>query len=75
MFITGSSSNHFSESRDSVGSVQKYFPSFKVIYYDLGLTEDQVAEVCAHVLSQNVTHKVVYCQRGLADGTSDRGTC
>ena len=43
--VTGASSNHFRESVDAVASVQTNLPTRKIIYYDLGLTQAQIAQV------------------------------
>ncbi|ELU10891.1 hypothetical protein CAPTEDRAFT_199391 [Capitella teleta] len=44
-FMTGSSANHFQESRDAVASIQKFFPDKHILYYDWGLYSRQVEEV------------------------------
>ena len=43
--VTAVSSNHFEESKDMIGSIQKYLPQSKILFYDLGLTEAQRLEV------------------------------
>ena len=43
--ITGSSSNHFKESKDLVAGLQKFFPDKKIYYYDIGLRGHQVRQV------------------------------
>ena len=42
VFVTGASSDHYTESIDLVGSVQKYFPGQKIIFFDLGLEAKEV---------------------------------
>lgn len=39
MFVTGASDNHFSESQDVIGGIQKYYPDRKIFYFDLGLSD------------------------------------
>lgn len=41
-FVTGSSESHFDESKDAIASVQKHFPSKRILYYDWGLLPTQV---------------------------------
>lgn len=41
IFVTAASSNHYLESQDAIGSIQKYFHVKKIHYYDWGLTEGQ----------------------------------
>ena len=43
--VTGASRNHFRESVDAIASVQTNLPTRKIIYYDLGLAEAQIAQV------------------------------
>ncbi|KAK2186416.1 hypothetical protein NP493_201g04025 [Ridgeia piscesae] len=43
--VTGASSDHFRESVDAVASVQTNMPTRKIIYYDLGLTQAQIAQL------------------------------
>ena len=46
VFVTALDGSHFEESKDSIASIQKHLPAWhKVIFYDLGLTTDQVEEV------------------------------
>ena len=45
VFVTAASSNHFDESKDAVASVQTIMPKKKIIYFDLGLKEDQIKKV------------------------------
>ncbi len=45
VFATGSSKTHFEESKDSVASIQKQSPGKDILYFDLGLEEDQRQEV------------------------------
>ena len=39
VFVTGVSDNHFMESQDMIGGIQKYYPEMEIIYYDLGLSK------------------------------------
>ena len=39
--VTAASNNHYAESQDMIGSVQKFLPNTKLIVYDLGLTQKQ----------------------------------
>ena len=41
VFVTANSETHFKESLDLIGSVQKFFPSSRILYFDWGLTENQ----------------------------------
>ncbi len=43
--MTATSSNHFRESHNLIGSIQQEMPGAKVIIYDLGLIASQVTEV------------------------------
>lgn len=45
VFVLGSDTSHFKESRGAVHSVQKYYPKYKLIYYDLGLSGNENIEV------------------------------
>ena len=45
VFLTACSSNHFLESLDCIGSIQKHFPGYSIVYYDLGLSESQAQKV------------------------------
>ena len=45
VFVTAASDNHYLESQDAIASVQKFFPGYKIIYYDLGLKTSHVKEV------------------------------
>ena len=49
VFVTGASNNHFSESLDSIASVQNLMPGSPIIYYDIGLYSgwfsDQVSRI------------------------------
>ena len=44
-FITGSSSNHFEESKDLIASIQSVFPQKSIYYYDLGLNNEEIEQV------------------------------
>ena len=39
--VTATSSNHYTELQDLIGSVQKFLPRTNLIVYDLGMTEEQ----------------------------------
>jgi hypothetical protein len=52
-FMVGASSNHFDESIDAVALAQMHFPHHKIIYYDLGLTDEQRATVTSKSVSGN----------------------
>lgn len=39
--VTATSSNHYTELQDMIGSVQKFLPSTNLIVYDIGMTEEQ----------------------------------
>ncbi|KAI0238690.1 hypothetical protein LSAT2_010574 [Lamellibrachia satsuma] len=43
--VTGASSDHFNESIDSVASMQTNMPGKTIIYYDLGLTTTEIAQL------------------------------
>ena len=45
VFVTAASSNHFNEEMDAIASIQTLMPKKKVIFFDIGLTPDQIAKV------------------------------
>jgi hypothetical protein len=45
LFATAASDNHFKESLAAVARIQHLMPGHKILYYDLGLTEDQAKQV------------------------------
>ena len=45
VFVTGSSDNHFAESIAAVATARKLKPTWKVLYYDLGLNYWQIKQV------------------------------
>ncbi|ELU05791.1 hypothetical protein CAPTEDRAFT_193239 [Capitella teleta] len=45
VFVTAASANHFTESLDSIGSIQKHFPGSLILYYDWGLWPLQRQEI------------------------------
>ena len=47
--VTGASSDHFTESIDGVASMQTNMPGKKIIYYDLGLTPAEIAQVSKRI--------------------------
>ena len=51
VFVMAASSNHFDESVDAVASIQTIMPEKKIIYYDLGLKEEQIKEVVYEFVS------------------------
>ena len=52
VFGTAASSNHFEESLDAIASVQTYFPTVPLYYYDLGLEPHQINQVLKKCISQ-----------------------
>ncbi len=44
-FVTACSSNHFGEVRRLVSNLQTNFPRQKIVFYDLGLKEEQMTKV------------------------------
>jgi len=48
VIVTAASSNHYAESQDMIGSVQKFLPNTKLIVYDLGLTQKQKETLCRY---------------------------
>ena len=46
VFVTAASSNHFAESVDAIASIQTLMPEKKILYFDIGLKADQIAQVC-----------------------------
>ncbi|ELU05789.1 hypothetical protein CAPTEDRAFT_193237 [Capitella teleta] len=47
VFVTAASANHFTESLDSIGSIQKHFPGSLILYYDWGLRPAQRRQIQA----------------------------
>ncbi|KAI0239205.1 hypothetical protein LSAT2_010058 [Lamellibrachia satsuma] len=45
VFVTAASSNHFAESVDAIASIQTLMPEKKILYFDIGLKADQIAQV------------------------------
>ena len=45
VFVTAASSNHFLYTIKCIGSIQIHYPRHKIIYYDLGLNEDEIKRV------------------------------
>ena len=45
VFVTYSSRNHFEESVDAVATVQTLFPGHVILFYDVGLSVEQIIEV------------------------------
>lgn len=45
VFVTYNSANHFLEAIDAIATVQALFPGHKILYYDLGLDEEQIKQV------------------------------
>ncbi len=45
VFVTAATRNHFEESLDCIGSIQKHFPGHWIVFYDLGLLESQAQKV------------------------------
>jgi hypothetical protein len=44
-FVCPSSSDHFAEAKVAVQLAQKFFPEHKILFYDLGLNNKQVAQM------------------------------
>ena len=45
VFVTAASSNHFKEQLDNIASIQTHMPQRKIIFFDIGLTADEIAQV------------------------------
>ena len=45
-FVTAADSRHFNETFDLVAGIQKHFPKKTIIYYSLGLSEEEREQVC-----------------------------
>ena len=45
LIVSAVSSNHFEESKDMIGSAQKYLPKRRIVMYDLGLEKAQRKEL------------------------------
>ena len=45
VFVIASSEGHFPESKDAVASIQKFFPNRTILYYDWGLSANQIREL------------------------------
>ena len=59
VFVTAVDVSHFEESKDSIASIQKHIPvRHKIIYYDLGLSKDQV-ETVSRVPSLKKLHGIL----------------
>ena len=54
VFITGSSSNHWSEQKVAIATTQRVFPTAKIFFYDFGLDHKQIKEVANYC---NVTYR------------------
>ncbi len=50
VYVTGADRSHFVESQDMVASIQKYSPDKEIIFFDLGLTQQQREEVGVRLL-------------------------
>ena len=52
VFVTAASSNHFREEVDSIASIQTLMPKKKIIFFDIGLTPDEITKVhhCLYAL-------------------------
>ncbi len=52
VFVTGSIKQYFIDSKDTVAGIQKFFPGYRILYYDLGDLDDyqraQVMSLQAH---------------------------
>lgn len=45
VMATAASHNHFDESLDLIGSIQKHYPNSTIVYTDLGLSQFQIYKV------------------------------
>ena len=45
VFVTAADTRHMVEIRDCVASIQLNFPEYHIHVYDIGMTEDEIAEV------------------------------
>ncbi|KAI0216005.1 hypothetical protein LSAT2_031932 [Lamellibrachia satsuma] len=45
VFVTAASSNHFAESVDAIAAIQTLMPQKKIMYFDIGLKAEQIAQV------------------------------
>ena len=52
VFVTAASSNHFTEEIDAIASIQTLMPEKKIIFFDIGLEPDQIAEVRHFILGR-----------------------
>ena len=52
VFVTAASSNHFTEEIDAIASIQTLMPQKKIIFFDIGLEPDQIAEVRHFILGR-----------------------
>ena len=50
VFVTAASSNHFTEEIDAIASIQTLMPQKKIVFFDIGLKADQIAQVGLHHL-------------------------
>ena len=50
VFVTAASSNHFTEEIDAIASIQTLMPQKKIMFFDIGLKADQIAQVGQHHL-------------------------
>ena len=45
VFVTAASSNHFKEELDNIALIQTLMPQKKIIFFDIGLKQHQIARV------------------------------
>ena len=45
VFVTAASSNHFTEELDNIASIQTLMPQRKIIFFDIGLKQHEIAQV------------------------------
>lgn len=45
VFVMASGASHFDESKDAIASIQRAFPNHTILYYNLGLSSDQVEDI------------------------------
>ena len=49
-----SSENHFNETKDGLASAQFHFPGKTLVYYDIGLSQEQIKEVFNSSIHSNL---------------------
>ena len=46
VFVTAANKNYFKPALEGVANIQKHFPRKTIIFYDIGLFPEQIAQVC-----------------------------